>query len=173
MDLPVTIRTKLEPGDLGYIAYLHGRQYAEEFGYGLYFENYVLGALHEFANAYDPEKDGIWVCEHEKKKVGFLVAAHREDTVRREDTAHPEYTVQLRFLILLPEYRGAGLAGRLMDLFIAFMRDRGYRKAFLLTTSEQEKAISLYQRYGFYLSEEKESKAFDKMLVERKYELSL
>jgi ribosomal protein S18 acetylase RimI-like enzyme len=161
MDHPVTIRTTLEPGDLGYIAYLHGRLYAEEFGYGLHFENYVLGALHEFATAYDPAKDGIWVCEHQKTKLGFLVAAHREDTV------------QLRFLILLPEYRGAGLARRLMDLFIAFMRDRGYRKAYLWTTSEQETAISLYQRYGFYLSEEKESKAFDKLLLERKYELSL
>ena len=158
---PITIRTTLEPGDLGYIAYLHGRLYADEFGYGLYFESYVLGALHEFATDYDPEKDGIWVCEHEKKKVGFLVAAHREDTV------------QLRFLILLPEYRGAGLARRLMDLFIAFMHDRGYRKAYLWTTSEQETAISMYGRYGFYLTEEKESKAFDKLLVERKYELSL
>lgn len=173
MDLPVTIRSKLEPGDLGYIAYLHGRLYAEEFGYGLYFEKYVLGALHEFANAYDPAKDRIWVCEHEKKKVGFLVAAHREDTARREDTALRENTVQLRFLILLPEYRGMGLARRLMDLFIVFARERGYRKAYLWTTNEQETAISLYERYGFYLSEEKESKAFDKLLVERKYELSL
>ena len=161
MDHRVTIRTKLEPGDLGYIAYLHGRLYAEEFGYGLYFESYVLGALHEFATVYDPAKDGIWVCEHKKKKVGFLVAAHREDAV------------QLRFLILLPEYRGAGLARQLMDLFIAFLHDRGYRKAYLWTTSEQEKAISMYERYGFYLKEEKESKAFDKLLVERKYELSL
>ena len=161
MDLPVTIRTQLEPGDLGYIAYLHGRQYAEEFGYGLYFENYVLGALHEFATGYDPAKDGIWVCEHQKKKVGFLVAAHREDTV------------QLRFLILLPEYRGMGLAKRMMDLFITFMRDRGYRKAYLWTTTEQQTAISMYERYGFRLKEEKESMAFDKLLIERKYDLSL
>ena len=160
-DLPVTIRTKLEPGDLGYIAYLHGCLYAEEYGYGLFFENYVLGALHEFANAYDPAKDGIWVCEHKKTKVGFLVAAHRDDTV------------QLRFLILLPEYRGMGLAKRLMDLFIAFMRDRGYRKAYLWTTTEQQNAIAMYERYGFRLKEEKESMAFDKLLTERRYDLSL
>ncbi len=161
MDHPVTIRTRLEPGDLGYVAYLHGRLYAEEFGYGLHFENYVLGALHEFANAYDPSKDRVWVCEHEKMSVGFLVAAHRGGTI------------QLRFLILQREYRGAGLARRLMDLFVAFMKDSGYRKAYLWTTNEQQAAISLYERYGFYLTEEKESKAFDKLLVERKYELSL
>jgi ribosomal protein S18 acetylase RimI-like enzyme len=161
MEYPVTIRARLEPGDLGYIAHLHGRLYAEEFGYGLYFESYVLGALHEFAKAYDPAKDGIWVCEHEKKIVGFLVAAHREDMV------------QLRFLILQAEYRGLGLSRQLMDLFIVFMRERGYRKAYLWTTNEQQAAISLYQRYGFSLVEEKESKAFDKLLVEQKYELLL
>jgi peptidyl-dipeptidase Dcp len=161
MDHPVTIRTRLEPGDLGYIAYLHGCIYAEEFGYGLHFENYVLDALHEFAKAYDPAKDGIWVCEHEKKKVGFMVAAHREDSI------------QLRFLILLPEYRGSGLGKRLMDSFIAFMHDRGYRRAYLWTTSEQQAAISMYERYGFRLTEEKESRAFDKLLMERRYELSI
>jgi len=161
MDHPVTIRTRLEPGDLGYIAYLHGCIYAEEFGYGLHFENYVLDALHEFAKSYDPAKDGIWVCEHEKKKVGFMVAAHREDSI------------QLRFLILLPEYRGSGLGKRLMDSFIAFMHDRGYRRAYLWTTSEQQAAISMYERYGFRLTEEKESRAFDKLLMERRYELSI
>jgi ribosomal protein S18 acetylase RimI-like enzyme len=161
MEHPVTIRTRLEPGDLGYIAYMHGSVYAEECGYGLHFESYVLEGLHEFATAYDPSKDRVWVCEHENLKVGFLVAAHRQETV------------QLRFLILLPEYRGAGLARRLMDQFMAFIHERGYRKAYLWTTSEQETAISLYQRYGFYLTEEKESKAFDKLLVERKYELAL
>ena len=161
MEYPVIIRTRLEPGDLGYIAYLHGRVYAEECGYGLHFESYVLEGLREFAAAYDPAKDRVWVCEDDKKIVGFLVGVHRNDMV------------QLRFLILLPEYRGSGLGKRLMDLFVAFMRDSGYRKAYLWTTNEQQAAISLYRRYGFYLTEEKESKSFDKSLMERKYELSI
>ena len=90
-----------------------------------------------------------------------MVAAHREDSI------------QLRFLILLPEYRGSGLGKRLMDSFIAFMHDRGYRRAYLWTTSEQQAAISMYERYGFRLTEEKESRAFDKLLMERRYELSI
>jgi hypothetical protein len=81
MDHPVTIRTRLEPGDLGYIAYMHGSVYAEECGYGLHFEGYVLEGLHEFAAAYDPSRDRVWICEHEKKKVGFLVGVHRGDTL--------------------------------------------------------------------------------------------
>jgi ribosomal protein S18 acetylase RimI-like enzyme len=161
MEHPITIRTRLEPGDLGYIAYLHGRVYTEELDYGLHFESYVLEGLQEFAAAYDPTKDRVWVCEHEKRKVGFLVGVHRDGMV------------QLRFFVLLQEYRGLGLGRRLMDQFMAFMRERGYRKAYLWTTNEQQAAISLYERYGFYLTEEKESKAFDKLLVERKYELAL
>jgi ribosomal protein S18 acetylase RimI-like enzyme len=57
-----------------------------------------------------------------------------------------------------------------MDAFMEFVRERGYRKAYLWTTNEQHAAISLYSRYGFRLTEEKESMAFDKPLVERKYE---
>jgi peptidyl-dipeptidase Dcp len=57
-----------------------------------------------------------------------------------------------------------------MDLFIAYVRDRSYRTAYLWTTNEQHAAITLYTRYGFRLTEEKESMAFDKPLVERKYE---
>lgn len=157
----VTIRTKLEPGDLGYIAYLHGRIYDNENQYGLGFESYVLEGLAEFGARYDPAKDRVWVCEHGREKVGFLVGVNRGDSL------------QLRYFILLPEYRGMGLGKRLMDAFMEFVRERGYRRAYLWTTNEQHAAISLYSRYGFRLTEEKESMAFDKPLVERKYEYNI
>lgn len=154
----VKIRIELEPGDLGYIAYLHGQIYDNENQFGLGFESYVLEGLGEFGARYDPAKDRVWVCEHGREKVGFLVGVNRGDSL------------QLRYFILLPEYRGMGLGKRLMDAFMEFVRERGYRKAYLWTTNEQHAAISLYSRYGFRLTEEKESMAFDKPLVERKYE---
>jgi len=152
----VTIRTRLEPGDLGYIAYLHGRIYDQENQFGLGFESYVLEGLGEFGARYDPGKDRVWVCEHGREKIGFLVGVHRGESL------------QLRYFILLPEYRGMGLGRRLMDLFMEYVRDRGYRTAYLWTTNEQHAAITLYTRYGFRLTEEKESMAFDKPLVEKK-----
>lgn len=164
----VTIRTKLEPGDLGYIAYLHGRIYDNENQYGLGFESYVLEGLGEFGARYDPAKDRVWVCEHGREKVGFLVGVSRGEG--RNDASR---ALQLRYFILLPEYRGMGLGKRLMDAFMEFIRERGYRKAYLWTTNEQHAAISLYSRYGFRLTEEKESMAFDKPLVERKYEFNV
>jgi peptidyl-dipeptidase Dcp len=157
----VTIRTRLEPGDLGYIAYLHGRIYDKENRFGLGFESYVLEGLGEFGSRYDPEKDRVWVCEHGQEKVGFLVGVHRGEAL------------QLRYFILLPEYRGTGLGKRLMDLFMEYVRERGYPKAYLWTTNEQHAAVSLYTRYGFRLAEDKQSMAFGKPIVERRYEYIL
>lgn len=157
----IHIRTELKPGDLGYVAYLHGRLYAEELGYGLNFEGYVFGGLEEFAHQYERTKDKVWVCEHAGKMIGFLMAFHREDNM------------QLRYFILEQGYRGLGLGKVLMNEFVAFMKEKGCRKAYLWTTEEQHAAIALYSRYGFTLTEEKPSNAFDKELIERKYEMEL
>jgi ribosomal protein S18 acetylase RimI-like enzyme len=157
----ITCRNELQPGDLGYVAYLHGQIYARECGYGLHFESYVLQGLQEFANRYDPDRDKVWICEHDNNIVGFLLAFHRNDNL------------QLRYFILLPDYRGIGLGKKLMIEFLAFMKERNYTKAYLWTTNEQEAATSLYTRHGFRLTEEKTSNTFDKPLIERKYELEI
>jgi peptidyl-dipeptidase Dcp len=157
----INIRTELLPGDLGCIAWMHGVCYAKELGYGLNFEAYVLGGLQEFAKQYHTEKDRVWICSHGEKIIGFLVAFHRNDMV------------QFRYFIFLPEYRGIGLGKRMMDEFIGFMQERGCKRAYLLTTNEQQAAISLYTRYGFKLTEEKQSHAFDKELTELRYDLEL
>lgn len=157
----ISLRNKLLPGDLGYVAYLHGLLYAKERGYGLNFEGYVLDGLGEFAHRYDPAKDRIWVCEHEGKIIGFLMGLNRVDSV------------QLRYFIFLPQYRGIGLGKKLMNEFISYMKEIGINRAYLWTTNEQEEAIALYTRYGFRLTEEKRSDAFDKELVEQRYDMEL
>ena len=158
----IILRRELKPGDLGYIAYLHARLYAEELGYGPNFERYVLKGILELAQQYDPSKDRVWIYEHEGKTVGCLVGFHRD-----------EDCVQFRYFIFLPEYRGMGLGKRLMDEFIAYMKEKNYTRAYLWTTHEQQAAIALYTRYGFTLTEEKSSDTFDKHLVERRYDLVL
>jgi peptidyl-dipeptidase Dcp len=159
--MDIQIRTELRPGDLGFIAYLHGLLYAEELGYGLSFEAYVLGGLQEFAKQYDSKKDRVWVCLHKEKIIGFLVAFHRNDIV------------QFRYFIFLPEYRGIGLGKRLMDEFMGYMKESRCNKAYLWTTNEQQTAISLYTRYGFKQTEEKQSYEFGKTLTELRYDLEL
>jgi peptidyl-dipeptidase Dcp len=155
----IKIRTHLLPGDLGYIAYIHGWLYARELNYGLNFEGYVLKGLEEFARQYAPAKDRVWICEHNEQIVGVMLGVHRGDAL------------QLRYFILLPDYRGLGLGRKLMDLFISFMKDQGYHQAYLWTTNEQHAAHALYSSYGFRLTEEKESFAFDKPLIDQRYDL--
>lgn len=158
----ITIRTDLRSGDIGYIVYLHGRLYKEECDYGVGFEAYVAQGLAEFYKQYDPERDGVWICELEGRIVGFLALMHRE-----QDMA------QLRYFLLLPECRGIGLGKKLMELYMTHLRQVGYRSTYLWTTREQQTAIALYRRYGFELTEEVASDTFGKALYEQKYELRL
>jgi peptidyl-dipeptidase Dcp len=155
----ISIRTTLKPGDLGYVAYLHGNIYNRELGYGFNFERYVLEGLLEFSRRYDPEKDRVWICEYQDRMVGFLMGLNRGKTV------------QLRYFIIEPAFRGYGLGKRLMEQFLAFMQEQQFEHAYLWTTNEQDTAVSLYTRHGFVLTEEKNSNAFDKPLTERRYDL--
>ena len=156
----ISVRTELKAGDLGYVIYRHAVLYNEENGYGIAFEAYVAAGLSEFYRLYDAEKDCVWVCEDADKIVGFLLLMHRDDAA-----------AQLRYFYLEPEYRGIGLGGKLMELFMDFLKEKGYRRAYLWTTNEQTAAASLYQRYGFTLKEEKESDAFGKPLIEQRFDL--
>jgi peptidyl-dipeptidase Dcp len=156
---PVEIRTELRPGDLGYVTYLHGRIYQEEYGYGIGFEAYVAQGFYEFYSHYDPLKDRVWICEHAGQVVGFLLLMHREDGI-----------AQLRYFILEKAYRGLGLGKKLMELFMQACRELGYARAYLWTTHELDTAASLYKRFGFVLTEEKPSELFGKLLFEQKYE---
>lgn len=93
--------------------------------------------------------------------VGFMLALHRDEAV------------QLRYFLIEPEYRGIGLGRRLLALFKDFIREKGYKKAYLWTTHELTTAARLYAAAGFELTEEKESTSFGKPLRERRYDLEL
>ncbi len=157
----IGIRNELRPGDMGFIIHLHGKLYKAEYNYGISFESYVASGLHEFYTSYDPELDRVWICEHREKIVGFLLLMHRNSTA------------QLRYFLILPEYRGIGLGKKLMELYMSFMRSKSYRRSYLWTTHELQAAASIYQRHGFRLTEEKDSKAFGKVLKEQRYDLIL
>ena len=155
----ITIRTTLQPGDIGYITYMHGALYKKEYDYGIQFEAYVAEGLCEFYHNYDAQQDCVWIAEHNNRIVGFLLLMHRDKSA------------QLRYFIIAPAYRGVGLGKKLMDLYMQFLKQHGYTSSYLWTTSELPAAASLYRRHGFELVEEKPSDAFGKAVVEQKYEL--
>ena len=158
----ISITTELKSGDLGYIIYLHGWLYKEEYGYGISFETYVAKGLYEFYSEYDKEKDCVWICGHQNLIVGFLLLMHRQNNA-----------AQLRYFILLPQYRGIGLGRKLMQLFMQWLKDHHYQSAYLWTTDEQTTAAELYKKFGFKLVEEFNSTSFGKSLKEQRYELIL
>lgn len=158
----ISIRTNLQPGDIGYIIYLHGTLYKKEYDYGIAFETYVARGLNEFITNYNPEKDGVWICEHSNQVIGFLLLMNRGNN-----------SAQLRYFILQPIYRGIGLGRKLMGEFMRHLKSKNYKHAYLWTTNEQEAAAYLYRKAGFTLTEEKNSTAFGKPLQEQRYDLYL
>src|SRR5210317_412345 len=93
-----TIRTGLLPGDLGYLTYLHGKIYGEEYGFDNTFEPHVAIPLSEFSLAKDKTRQCIWIVELNMRIVGSIAIV---------DAGGGE--AQLRGLMLTKETRGRGL----------------------------------------------------------------
>jgi len=157
----ISIRTELRPGDIGYVIYMHGDLYQREYGYGIPFETYVAKGLCEFYEMYNPDRNRVWVCEHNQSMIGFLLLMDRGKAA------------QLRYFLIQPEYRGIGLGSRLISMYMDFLQECGYRGSYLWTTHELNTAAFLYKRVGFKLTEEKESNTFGKPLREQRYDLLL
>jgi GNAT superfamily N-acetyltransferase len=157
----ISIRTELQHGDMGYVIHRHGVLYGKEYGFGVQFERYVAQGLCEFYEKYNPNKNRVWVCEHNSTMIGFLLLMDRGDAA------------QLRYFLIEPQYRGIGLGSRLMRLYMDFLHGCGYGKSYLWTTNELDTAISLYKKFGFQLTEEKQSDSFGKTVVEQRYDLVL
>jgi N-acetylglutamate synthase-like GNAT family acetyltransferase len=154
----ITIRTTLHPGDIGYITYLHGKLYRAEYSFGVEFEVYVAKGLLEFYEQFDGPTNRIWICEHQSKIVGCIALMNRGNEA------------QLRYFLILPEYRGIGLGKKLMECYMGYLHQCNYKKSFLWTTDELHAAARLYEAFGFTLTEQKETSGFGKTLIENKYE---
>lgn len=157
----ITIRNNLKPGNIGYVTYLHGVLYSEEYNYGIEFETYVGAGLNEFYKNYKSARNRVWIAEHENRIVGFLLLMDRGDSA------------QLRYFLITRDYRGIGLGRKLMGLYMDFFKSSGYRSTYLWTTHELESAATIYKKFGFGLTKEIDSTAFGKALREQRYDLIL
>lgn len=158
----ISIRTHLNPGDIGMITYLHGTLYHGEFGFSISFESYVAGAFSEFYKNHDPKKDRVWVCEHDGKIIGSILLMGRSLG-----------EAQLRFFLIHPTYRNIGLGKYLISQCINFAKEKSYQKIFLWTTDQLPASKHLYLSNGFELLEKKYSESFGVSLMEQYYELIL
>ena len=162
MSAQPTIRTGLQPGDIGYIIYLHGVLYAREYGLDRTFEGDVAIRMGEFARTFDPRKDYFAVAELDGKIAGSIAINGLSDE-----------TALLRWFLLHPDVRGHGLGHRLMDGAIAFCRERGFKKITLWTISELKAAAHLYKQAGFVVTREETHALWGSTHTEQEYELTL
>jgi GNAT superfamily N-acetyltransferase len=157
----VTIRTALEPGDIGAIVSMHGLLYAREYGFDHTFEAYVAGPLAEFALRASP-RERIWMAEADRHLVGCIAIVEASTEA-----------AQLRWFLVDPAARGAGLGKRLMDESVAFCRASAYHSVILWTVSALTTAAHLYRAAGFTKTFEQARNVWGVDVVEEKYELHL
>ena len=157
--MSVTLRHDLRPGDLGTVVNLHGTVYAAEYGFDVTFEAYVAGPLAEFALT-RTDRDRLWLAERAGHIVGCvaIVGTSAEEA-------------QLRWFLVAPEARGAGLGKRLLHEAISFCASRDYQSVFLWTVSALTAAASLYRSVGFQRVEATPAQRWGVPMIEEKYSL--
>lgn len=157
----ITLRTEIQPGDMGYITYMHGWIYREEYGYSAAFESYVAESFYQFAKAYRPDKERLWCAEHNGNIVGCIGIAEHGNRA------------QLRWVLTDPNYRGIGLGKRLLSEALNFAKNAGYESIYLDTTSDLDTAIRMYEKAGFRKTGEKPNDSWRKGLMELEFEMKL
>ncbi|PYS68939.1 MAG: N-acetyltransferase [Acidobacteria bacterium] len=157
------LRKTLKPGDLGYVIYLHGMLYAREYALDHTFEGDVVQRMGEFMKSFDGEKDLFAIAEDAEGNIVGSIAIN----------GHADNTAQLRWFLLHPSARGAGLGKQLLQEAIDFCKERKFKSVFLWTISELTTAAHLYREAGFELTWENTREFWGGMRTEQRYDLIL
>ena len=160
----VSIRRKLQPGDLGAIVEHHGRQYAGEYGVDSSFEAHVAAAVARAAlRGFPRANEAVWIVERGGKHAGSLAMTDEGDGV-----------ACVRFFVLDPDLRGQGLGRQLLAELFETARANGFERAVLETFSDLEAAAHLYREYGFRVSSSETGPRWGRaQLTYQRYETSL
>lgn len=153
------IRHELRPGDLGMIVHLHGVLYAREYGLVTSFEPYVAKPLADFVLSGEGR---LWIAEEADRVMGSIAVV---------DAGEGEG--QLRWFLLAPEARGAGLGRRMLEDALAYCRDRRMKSVFLWSFAQLDAAIGLYERAGFVVTETRDVQVWGATRTEVRMDLAL
>ena len=150
-----------EPGDAGYVAYMHGRYYWNHHGFSIGSEYYFIKYLAEFVH--DPEGSMLWIAESDGQIVGSIAIVRVDDN-----------TAQLRWFLLDENYQNLGIGSSLIKTALNFCCENKYKDVFLWTFKGLDAARHLYDKAGFVLTEEKSNNEWSKVeIIEQRMELKL
>jgi ribosomal protein S18 acetylase RimI-like enzyme len=158
----ITLRNDFRPGDIGYITYLVGIIYAQEYGMTILNDIEMAEFLVHFVQHQNQDKERIWMAEMDGQMVGSIIIYQEKPEI-----AH------LRTLILHPSVRGRGLGRQLMQVAISFCREVGYQKIKLETFDELLAALHLYETFGFQFTGERFHSEWGRPVREIQFELVL
>ena len=151
-----------KPGDIGHIIYRHGELYAREYGFDETFDLYVGKPLIAFAEAFDPERENLWMVERGPDILGSMAIVNAGGGI-----------AQLRWLLVEPQARGLGIGRALVDRGVAFCREKAYTVIFLWTIDYLEAAKKIYAGAGFKKTDSKTSRVWGQTLTEERWTLVL
>jgi DNA-binding MarR family transcriptional regulator/GNAT superfamily N-acetyltransferase len=151
-----------QPGDMGMVVHLHGRLYAQEYGWDERFEALVATVAARFIERFDGRRERCWIAEKDGEVVGSVFVVQRSKSV-----------AQLRLLIVDPRARGLGIGERLVDECVRFARAAGYRRITLWTQSILLAARRIYAAKGFRLARTERYAGFGTPLVSETWDLTL
>jgi DNA-binding MarR family transcriptional regulator/GNAT superfamily N-acetyltransferase len=147
-----------EPGDLGWIVERHGALYAAEYGWNDEFEAFVAGTVASYREGRDPAREAVWIAEVDGERAGCVGCVRDDDE-----------TARLRWLLVEPSARGAGIGARLVDECLRFARRSGYRRITLWTYDVLADARRIYERAGFTLDDQRPEHAFGHDLTQQNW----
>lgn len=141
------------PGMIGRVVELHGRYYGEHWGLGVKFEAVVARGLGEFMGRFNPAYDRIWVAHQSETILG---------SISIDGSSAPTTEARLRWFILDETARGQGIGAKLMTEAMAFCERTGFQRVSLTTFVGLEAALSLYERWGFEVTDRYENSDWGK-----------
>jgi putative acetyltransferase len=112
-----------------------------------------FGANHPGTVYYDPTTDNLYQL-FQKEKCVYYVTLINDEIIGGagifSSPGLPAKTCELVKMYLSKNARGKGLGKLLIGKCIDFAKQNGYKNIYLETMPELKKAMSIYEKFGFY-----------------------